>query len=131
MAKTRYSKDMAWLEPFVEAVDNLVPTNRIMRIRGYRVRKGLEAATYGSKGTRGNRYIINLLSEEWSKSKKKFVRDTYEILLDTLAHELAHTVHFKHTPEHYRLKYKIGVAFSKVLERQSIRDHSKLWRKER
>lgn len=121
---TVYSKNMEWLKPFVRAAKTLVPTERLMKVHGYTVPKGRESTAYGRKYTVGNRYVITLLAREWSKSKKKFVKDTYEIILDTLAHELAHTVYFKHTPEHYRLKYKIGLRFVKVLKKQGIKDHS-------
>lgn len=123
---TVYSKNMLWLKPFVRAAKRFVPVERIMRVHGYRVPKGREAIAFGRKFTFGNRYVITLLAEEWSKSKGKYVRDTYEIVLDTLAHELAHTVHFEHSPDHHHLKYKIGMAFSKVLKKQGIMDHSKL-----
>lgn len=121
---TLYSKNMAWLEPFMSAATGFVPVDKVMRVHGYRVPKGKTASVYGRKYTLGNRYVITILAEEWSRSSKGYVKDSYEIILDTFAHELAHTVYFEHTPEHYRLKCKILLSFSKILKKQGIIDHS-------
>lgn len=132
MAKpTFYSKNMLWLKPFVDSVNDLVPTDRIMRIRDYRVRKGLESLAYGSRLTYGNRYSINIEPATWNKTEKRYIGVTYQVILDTLAHELAHTIHLEHTPEHFQLQSRILLRFSRILKDNGILDHSIRWRRKK
>ena len=132
MAKpTFYSKRMLWLKPFVDSVGDLVPIDRIMRIRDYRVRKGLESLAYGSRLIYGNRFSINIEPETWSKDSKRYVGVTLQIILDTLAHELAHTIHAEHTPAHFQLQARILLRFSRILKDNGILDHSIRWRRKK
>jgi len=132
MAKpTYYSKRMLWVKPFVDSVSDLVPVDRIMRIRDYRVKKGLDSLSYGSRLTYGNRYSINIELDVWKKSHKSYVGETYQIILDTVAHELAHTIHSEHTPKHYQLQARILLRFSRILKDNGILDHSIRWRRKK
>ena len=126
---TYYSKNMLWLKPFVESVKDLIPIERIIRIRDYRVRKGLESRSYGSRLIYGNKFSLNIEPEVWNKETKSYVGATYQIILDTLAHELAHTVHNEHTAKHFRLQARILLRFSRILKDNGILDHSLRWRR--
>lgn len=130
MAKpTYYSKNTLWLKPFVDSVSDLVPIERVVRIRDYRVRRGLQSNTYGSRVSYGKKYSINIEQECWNKSHKKYFGTTYQIILDTLAHELSHTIHDDHSPKHFKLQCKILLRFSRILKDNGILDHSLRWRR--
>lgn len=125
-----YSKNVKWLKPFVDAVKDSVPTNRIKSIRGYRVPLKLDQDGYAQitqyEGER--KYCITLRIFDVERTpvtrRKKHTKTRCETILISLAHELAHLVYWEHTPEHFDYQARILQKFSKVLEKYKIKDHS-------
>src|SRR5271157_1110437 len=98
----KYTKNVLWLEPFVESVEHLIPMEKIKVIRGYRVAKGLDEQTYGSTVTNKygpTRHVISIRLEDLV-TPRKHKNSRVATVLDTLAHELSHVVNWEHTPEH-------------------------------
>lgn len=121
--KIKYSKNVAWLQPFVDGVGHLVPVDKLTAVKGYQVGRGLKTHSWGSTITdTGRKFRINLLLREWFDRQE--VTLTIEMILLTLAHELAHLVHWEHCPEHFKLQAKILTSFSKHLLDVGIPDHS-------
>lgn len=121
----KYTKNTLWLIPFITEVANLIPYKKITNIRGYKVKAGLSEQTDGSTLNWNNKYSINLLLLTYCTQRKQHRPKPMHFILDTLAHELAHTVHWEHSPEHYALQAKIMLKFAKVLKKLNINDSSK------
>ena len=123
----KIAKNVKWIEPFVDAVAHLLPMHRLIQIRGYKVRKGVADICWGSI-TRddGHKFEINLKIFEKKHKYDKHKRSRYEMVLQTLAHELAHMVHWEHTPDHFEFQSKLMLRFSNVLRKEGIKDHSDL-----
>lgn len=120
----KYSKDLLWLKPFVECLD-VLPLKKLQRIKGYRVAKNLDSQSYGSIVTKdGKKYSINIETYTYSKKDKQYRKKRIEEILLTLAHELAHLVHWEHTPQHFQLQSNIMWCFSLTLHELKIKDHS-------
>lgn len=118
----KYTKNVLWLKPFVDEVSNLVPLNKIISIRGYKVPKGLEERSYGSTVKHDDKYSINI--KIYNFIDKKHRPSSVSMILDILAHELAHTKIFDHRPKQYELTCRIALKFSRILEKNGIIDTS-------
>ena len=120
----KYEKSVLCLKPFVDSVKSLIPFHRIVSIKGYKVRKGLDEKTDGCTWVDDKKrtFVVTLLTYSYVKSKKEHRPKTLHYILDTLAHELAHTVHWEHTYKHYELNAKIALKFAKVIKRLGIKD---------
>ena len=123
----KYTKNVLWLQPFVESVEHLLPEHRIKIIRGYHVAKGLEEQTFGSTIKEGRKCSINIRLKDLV-TKRKHSNSRIATVLDTLAHELSHVAHWEHTPEHFLLQAKILVKFARVLKKLNVKDTSLRWR---
>lgn len=126
----KYSKNVLWLKPFVSLTKNLVPLNKVKSIKGYKVKKGCLERAYGStvRDSEG-KYSVNLKIYDLKENKQKYKGSMVSTILDTLAHELAHTkTGFDHTPEHYELTCRIALKFSKILEKNGIMDTTMRYR---
>lgn len=119
----KYNKDVLWLKPFVEAAKSLIPFRKITNVKGYQVQAGLKELAEGStlQDDKG-RYSINLLTFSYNRDKREHRRKPMYSTLDTLAHELAHTVHWEHTDKHYELQARIMLRFAKVIKKMGIID---------
>jgi hypothetical protein len=125
----KYSRDLIWLKPFVEAlnISDILPLEKLKSIKGYRVTKGLDSQSYGSIITSNKRkYSINLETQIYSKKSQEYKDKSCEEILLTLAHELAHLVHWEHTPGHFRLEASILYYFSYTLQDLDINNHNAL-----
>lgn len=122
----KYDKNVVCFKPFIDAAKSLIAFNKITRLRGYKVKKGLTEQTDGStvEYTDGT-FVISLLTNSYVKSKKEYRPKPLHYILDTLAHELAHTVHWEHTYKHYELHGKIASKFAKVIKQLGIKDTSR------
>ncbi len=123
----KYSKNVLWLKPYVDAVKNVVNLDKICSIKGYRValdkKPVCDGRTTKWEGKRKKVITIRI----WEKDETKHLRSRYEAILETLAHELAHIdiVPFGcHSPEHFKLKSRIALRFASVLKKEGITDHS-------
>jgi predicted metal-dependent hydrolase len=128
----KYIGKTIFLVPFIEACSKILDLDKIVQIKFYSVDYKKQEKTLGSTTTQINhknfKINIKLLEKEYTTGKNgklHFERNNYAImysLLETLAHELAHTKHWKHTPDHYLLQGKIMVQFSKVAKSLGIKD---------
>jgi hypothetical protein len=127
--KIKYSKDLKWLEPFVNHVNMYIPLEKIKTIKSYKVKEGLEEQAYGSTVKRGNKYSINILNYRWSRVDNQYHPETIAVLLDVLAHELAHVQQDKkdfgkHDYKHFKIQAWILASFADILKQLDIVDTS-------
>lgn len=123
----RFSKNVLWLRPYVDACKDIVDLTKIRNIKGYRVsldkNPTCDAKTIKWHGERKKTITIRI----WESDGEKHLRARYEFILEGLCHELAHIEiePFKgHTPEHYKMKCRIALRFAAVLKREGITDYS-------
>lgn len=123
----KYSKNVLWLKPFVEKAKDLIAYKKIVKIRGYQVKAKLDEQTDASiiiDDSKNGQMSINLLIKSYSKTKKEHRSKPMHYILDSFAHELAHTIEWEHTPEHYRLQARIMLRFAQVIDKLRIKDTS-------
>ena len=136
---TKYDKHTHWMKPFVESADGLVKVDKIralLRIKAQedRGQASLAICTKEHDGTytirmytviRDHKRLPNGL---WKS--KPFTSMRVYVILETLAHELAHLRHFRHPPEMFELKARLMKRFAKVAKDLGITDleikHSKI-----
>jgi hypothetical protein len=129
MSNIRYTKNVLWLKPFVEASTSLVPLDKLKSIMGYKVKKGLSENSFGCltkyEGERKFRMSIRVHKYEKleTSNKKEHKKVRCETILLTLAHELAHLEHWEHTPEHFKLQGELIIKFYEVLKESGIKDY--------
>lgn len=129
----KYTKNVMWLKPFVESVQDLVPLHKLNRIRGYKVRFGTEENGWGqtSMYDDGTCSISLKVQDQVVNPKASYIRQKVhkntriEMILSTLGHELSHLKFWPHSPAHFKLQYQILLRFSELLEQQGITDHSR------
>jgi len=122
----KYTKNVRWLQPFVESTASLVPLKNLKSIRGYRVPKGKQERAYGSLTDDSGVYSMALRLQSVPKKKSDpYVDSTLSGVLECLAHELAHLVHWQHTVEHFELQARILLRFCSILTQEKIDDTSK------
>lgn len=126
----KYTKNVAWLEDYVNSVSDLVPIEQIKRVVGYKVKLGLkenQEALIRVANNRGTKFIISLKLYEQGihKNKLKHIPLTYSYILDGLAHELAHLLQWEHCSDHLKLQAKILKKFSTIVKKKDIDDTSK------
>jgi hypothetical protein len=119
---TTYSKDLLWLKPVVDSVRGLVPhIEGVDSIKSFRVPLTRNEQSEAWTHLRKNRFHISIKNYyhlHYGEEVKVAIRRKEYIakILDSLAHELAHTQYWEHTAEHFRLQSCIMVQFSLVLE---------------
>lgn len=120
MSGTRVSPRLKWLEPYLELGLTMLPDGkRITRIGAWsitnkRVGKGVQAAifSYDDKN-----YTIWMHTHRHPRGEPIGPLSKID-LLSNLAHELAHTISWEHTPEHKDLEAMISRAFMLMLKRE-------------
>ena len=125
----KFSKNTEWLRPFIVASGKYVPIEKLRKVHGFRVAKGLEEQVDGSILKWNGKFSINLRMQNLKEDKKKYQNVRYEALLVVLAHELAHMLEWEHTPEHFRLMTQIMRRFVRVLRNLPVEDTSLMWDK--
>lgn len=112
-----------WLIPYIESVKDLIPTHRIIALKGYKVPKNKYAAQYGAclKDEKG-KFTINMRLYRYDQKTKKYVSLYLGHILETFAHELSHTKVWDHSPKHMYYTGLILSRFEKVLKAQGIKD---------
>lgn len=121
--KIKYSKDLAWLAPFVDSARHHVPLHLLTSIRGYRVPIGRIEHSDASIKFHKQRYSIMI--QAYEQHGKKHVASMIETVMLHVAHELAHLVHWKHTTEFARLMSTIFSIFVEHLDQYGIPDIQK------
>ena len=129
--------DLVWLLPYLMASRKFgVPVWRIREIKGYYVPEGKAEAqaaqTILHAGT--SRYVITILKFHQSiMGDGETLRVTgyleasegfmFEGTLQTLAHELAHLVHWEHTPDRFVLETRILAGYARLAKRLGYRGY--------
>lgn len=121
----KVQKQVKWLVPYLMSVKHIVPIHRIVALKGYKVPKHLEEQAYGNclKDHKG-RFTISMRLYRWDKKSKEYLSLYIGHLLETFAHELAHTCKncHNHSPLHMKYTGIILARFEKVLKKQGIKD---------
>jgi hypothetical protein len=120
----KFSKNALWLRPYLKQVKDIIPLDKIVSIKGYRVRKGLEECLDGSTHKYRGKYFINIRLWNLNDGGTVHRRGRYEQIVHVLAHELAHIIHFEHPPDHFRLTGRIMMRFARVMSKEGITDTS-------
>lgn len=119
----KYIKNVLWLKPFVDSVKNIVDLSKIRSIRGYRVPVDRNPSCDGKTNyysEKNHRISIRI----WEAPEDKHLRSRYEDILVTLAHEIAHTVYWDHSSDHFKLVGRIMTRFATVIKKENIVDTS-------
>lgn len=128
---TKYTKNVQWLEDYVNSIYDLVPIEQIKRVVGYKVKLGLkenQEALIRVANSRGTKFIISIKLYEQGlvKGKLRHIPLTYSYILDGLAHECAHLIHFQdHDAAHLKLQAQILKRFAAVMKKKNVQDSSK------
>lgn len=127
---------MLWSLPFIHAAGDLVPLDKIKDVSGYSLRQPRspwEQPDYALCVKHGKKFAVRIRLTSWedNKTKSPVRRPMYlAIVLDSLAHELAHVVHWDHTPQHLALQSDILKRFAVIAEREGVQDtYDRLGRK--
>lgn len=133
-----FSSNVRWLIPFVRAAKPLIPYQKLKRVHGYHLSTRMGVASSGTitRNTTGH-FKISIPLNDYSihrprDSKRAKIIEvvpnyTWEIL-SSLAHELAHMVHWEHTPAHMRLEARLMIRFANTCVKLKITD---LWSERR
>jgi hypothetical protein len=114
---TKFFNNVKWLEPFFNSAKGLVPLEKVKYVKGYKV-VDKNARNFGGL-LRKNYKSYNITLKIFdANDREEFIA----VILDTLAHELAHVVHWEHTPDHLKLQAKILVRFATVAKQLDIED---------
>lgn len=114
------SKDLKWLDPYLENVQDLVPFDRIKKIAYYQTRSHQKNVNHvaithklGNNKTH-NIYIRTNLPKE---KRIPLSYDNQEDILIFLAHELAHCCYggWEHGPRHVLIMSQIFSKFGETL----------------
>lgn len=131
--------DLAFLAPYLTVAKKVgIPVWRVKEIKGYYVQpdkiERQAAAAIRSDESPNKKLIITILKHSQLLQSKRGRFEVigysppddpsrFEDILDTLAHELAHVVHWEHTADRYVLEKKIQLAFSYRARRRGYRGY--------
>jgi WLM domain len=122
----KYHKDVLWLQPFVEAAARFVKIEKITHVRCLKTPLNREEQSYATisvdceKKTKNISLNIKMQMHKFEKvgnnlySVKGYKALDKWVILDSLAHELAHMKHWVHDAKHFRLQSKIMVMFANM-----------------
>ncbi len=132
--RIKISKNLKWIYPYLLSVQDLIDLSKIKEIKGFKIPPNRNELIDGQtiKIPPARKYTITLRTHmqlyQSSKTYKSFLKYKRMYLcefLDTLAHEICHTVEWDHTTKHLDLQLKVMKRFNKVLKKQKIKD---IWR---
>jgi hypothetical protein len=131
MAKTKFNKNVAWLEPFFAKAKGLVPIHKVSAIKGFSVPLEKTECVDGQMTKHEDGYIVITLrthnqilraNQNGTNTAYRHKRRMICDVLLVLAHELAHLKYWEHTPEHWELECKIIRRFISELKRRGVKD---------
>lgn len=129
----KYSKDLEWLKPFIDAVDGwFIDASKIKAIKGFRVPLNKQQHVLGRTTKFKGKYTITLLAQD--QRYDHYVYTPIENILVTLAHELSHLIFWNEHDADFALLYgEIFKEFTEEVYEQQIPDiqagHNTLRRK--
>lgn len=111
----KISKELEWIRPYLKKVNHLAPIGRVPKIIAVKASKdklhNFTALICGDDNSEEIYYISMYLYVYRTKRIKPFARQKSIYskigLLECLAHELSHLIHWEHTVEHKRLENRI------------------------
>lgn len=110
-------KQLKWLHPYLEAINHLVPMDRLFRIN-LTFYKGARPSFIGLCTTyKDESFSILIKMPTMVKNKIPLEAWAQEEVLCHLSHELSHMVHWEHTSERFLLETFIYHQFAVVLHR--------------
>ena len=143
MQKIKINASLEWVRDYLRRVKHLFPYNRLVRIRAKATAPINAKEPYNAcilHDEVEDTYEIILVTN-WQEKYKYFDGNKCHLrhspfsridLLNHLAHELAHMLHWRHTPEHKILESKITTLFMKQLLRDGyVSEEDELNRKRR
>lgn len=110
-----------FLKPFVDSCTDLIEHNklRLTWVKGYWNPPWVIERQYAACCKHHNNTVtITILLLETQSQQPMMLN----LILENLAHELAHIIHWEHTIEHWELTTKILKRFSRVLRSLGIKD---------
>lgn len=121
---TKYNDTSIWLRPYINSVAHLIPLDRLDMVKGYKVLKNKEINQHGQiiMDLKTKRFVITLRTMKYSKADRVYKNEYITTVLETCAHELAHMVHWEHTPAHWKLQATIQTEFGHVMEKLGVED---------
>lgn len=125
-----FTKDVAWLEPYYKAALVALPKRKVLtKVSGYKVQLEKLENSFGSCSTSDDKnyriaictHVQELERKQGTLRRVKQHRHRYiDDILIVFAHELAHMVHWEHTPKHWDLQHRISRLFTKVMVEQGV-----------
>lgn len=119
----KYNRYSRWLEEYVESAKDLFDYKNVKKIYGYKVSKGKKQRILGQTTEREGKFVIFIRALDLQKDGN-YKNSRMNSVLETLAHELAHTKCWPHDSKHFRLTALILLRFSKILKKHGIKDVS-------
>lgn len=112
---------MQWLAPYLTVVPKIVPLRKLKKVYGYKTAQGKRTQTLGMchRFEKNGHYAIGVNIGAYKKDQ------SIGTILQTLTHELAHMVHWEHTPEHAALEATIYKRFAKRAKALGVKDFSR------
>jgi len=125
--RTQITKRLEWLRPYLELAWPYIPRGkRITRVMAVRASVDKNQGFFGQLSTSDSRnYHMSLYTHyfshtwwpEYRRSRKRKAFSKLDIL-QYFAHEIAHTAHWLHTPDHKILENQIANIFLKQLKKE-------------
>jgi hypothetical protein len=113
-------KRLEWVRPYLELGQTYLPTGkRIVRLGHWSINgrygKGTHASIITNDDAEFRVYLKTEYQNRWMKEPGKLSKIN---ILANLAHELAHTADWEHSPAHKKLEAKLSIAFMNKLEEE-------------
>lgn len=117
----RLSKNMEWARPFLKAIN---AEAKVEEVSGYRIQLGKEIMALGRCHPRGDKFKITMCLNRTFNHATQSEDMPLEDLLYTLAHEIAHTIEWEHTPEHLFITAQLVETFAQIASKLGIENCS-------
>lgn len=142
LARVKFDKSCEWTRVLFNEVEHLVPAKvwrKLLRVKAYKVpiykaQDNMAACTWYEED---DTFVLSFLktTRDFKPTTKptkagKFIAQNVEyphrlsLLLEAISHEIAHLVHWEHTPEHFALQARIMLHWAKWLAKTGIKDHT-------
>jgi hypothetical protein len=121
----KISKELEWLRPYYELAVKIIPKlKKLKSITRSPVQRGKISRQLGAMTVHENGYFTITLYTQYRRvdrlkpKPRCMIKKLSKIdILETFSHELAHSVHWEHTPQHKILEDSLCIMFmSKLLE---------------
>lgn len=124
------SKKLEWLKPYIDiALPLISPDIIITRITAWDYKKSRGVGCHAAVIRDREGAPFRIYMHTHFKECNKFIPYSKIDLLTFLAHEIAHTEHWNHTPEHKTLEVKILKKFISKLKKDGYISEEKEMRK--